>query len=226
MPPTGTPTSLGILKFADGDSPDLGAGGLGAILDSINAAIAAGGFAKIAAAVVGSAALPAPAASLDFQNIPQTYSHLLATWGELRSNGASGSAGANALGLEARCNNDSGTVYNSVIASIAGSAAVNPNAFSGGTYFTDLGLMLGSGAAATESGGGGFALFPSYRSTTQHKGLIAFGVNGWTGNANGVYFTWIAGVWRPAAVAAINRLTFFPEAGSFTAGRLDLYGLA
>jgi hypothetical protein len=219
--PSGTPTSLGIRTFADGDSPDLGPNGLGLILGDVNTAIGAGGFAKIAEGVVGSAALPSPAASIDFQNVPQTFRHLLIVAGNLRTNTAAGQTA-----LSVRFNNDATNSYGTTIVTNAGGAGVNGNAFAAQTQLLDAMLMNGTTAPAADGGGTGLLLVGDYRSTTNHKTGVSLSVGGYTGTTTPAYLSMVAFHWRPAAAAAITRVTCFPDTGSFILGTISLYGLA
>lgn len=208
MSVTGGTTPHGIPLFADSDSPDLN-GNLGGILATLDALI---GVYKIA-----DTTLLAPAATIDFSAIPQTFAHLLQV-SFLRSTFA-----ATALGDLLRLNNDSGANYFSAQLKGDGTTTSSTNSGAGGSSTANLGAVPGATADAAT-----FAailtLIPNYRDPVNLKpffSLFSTHVTGATWN-----FGMYAGIWAGAA-AAVNRITLLDGGANHAVGsRSTLYGLA
>lgn len=206
--PSGPPTSLGIRTFADSDSPDLGPNGLGLILGDVNAAIVAGGIVqRIAEGLVGSGGLAAPAASIDFSGIPATYRHLLAIWAA-RSDGA-------ASVLRCHMAGDAGGNYDDAFGYVS-----TAGAFSGVGGVALSSIRVGWCSGTSDAAGmyaSGVVLVADYTATRAYKATVSLSMN--------PPASFAGGRWNGAA-AALARLTFYPDVGSFVAGsRVTLYGI-
>ncbi len=159
--------------------------------------------------------LAAPAATIDFQNIPQTYKHLeLITF--LSVSGAV--AGTN---VPTTFNNDTGNNYDWFREAFRVGADVKTETI-GGAY---MGSIPTTGSAAVAGSIAGCKAFiPDYTDTSNHKSFTSIGHVKQV-NSSGNVFLWNgAGWWRSAS--AINRITLTSPSGNFIAGcRASLYGL-
>lgn len=160
--------------------------------------------------------LTGAAATIDFQNIPATYRHLLVVW-----SGQDTAAGTSTSDVRVKVNNDgtSGNYTNTARIGASGAAS-----FASENAPTALGLQVGQipNAGNTSIPGTGQILFPDYRGTTFHKKIMGFhgdefssGLQVWTFDAR----------WKSAT--AINRLTFGTAGTAFATGTVfSLYGMA
>lgn len=167
----------------------------------------------IAEAAIADTILGAAAASIDIQNIPQTFAALRAVY-ELRSNG-----GASPYQLQMRFNADAGADYAyQYLRAQAAVVSANTGAGTGG----EVGVIPGSTATGQEAGRGEI-LIPNYSDTT---GLL---IRGWFASSGlwdtNPFLDVVTGAWSSGG--AISRLTFFAAVGSLVAGgRLTLRGEA
>lgn len=156
------------------------------------------------------------AASYDFTNIPQEFSHLRIV---LVSRGDNASLN---VGLYARFNNDTAANYDhqifynnsTTVAGVAAAAATS--------------AQVGSVPAATSTAGQAAAAtldIPAYSGTTFRKTTISqSGMFRTEGTATTYEAAVFAGNWR--STAAITRITLFPSSGNFAAGSVcSLYGM-
>ena len=160
--------------------------------------------------------LTAPAATIDFQNIPATFRHL-EIFGNLRSDRA-----ATSDGIEFTFNADGGGNYDWL-------RILLRDVYSSIRAFADTSMDVASVVAATGPAGkfSSFSvIFPNYKDTTIEAGLIYLG--GFIRATSGV--TNIAGSlgyaeWRDTA--AVNRITLTPSVGAnWVSGSIvALYGI-
>lgn len=173
-------------------------------------AIITGGRALIQRQVLGGAA-----ATIDFQNIPQTFENLvLEVMG--RGDNASGFIRA-----KLTINNDTGNNYDSqdVFGNVTTAGAAQGVA---GAY---VDYLLLAAASATANASGSFIVrIPSYARTTFRKMVHGKTVSPIVADGSGVVDVLEVGAqWR--STAAINRLTLTASAGNFIAGTVaSLYG--
>lgn len=159
--------------------------------------------------------LDAPTASVIFNNIPQTYKHLI-----LIGKSRSSDAGV-ALACRGRLNNDVGNNY--YVQAISGNQA---SAF--GVQILAANLFSFGGCAGSGAVANGFSTFSStivdYTSTTALKTAISTTIFVDTVAAN--LFTGVYSVFWNSTVA-ITRIDVFPSLGNFLAGsRFTLYGVS
>lgn len=160
--------------------------------------------------------IAAPQASFDFQNIPQTYRHLL-----IRAN-MRGSGGAGNQDLLLRFNNDAAGNYDDQ--RVLGAAAVASADELAGAAQARVGFIPDNGAAAGRTGVVEI-LIPDYRNAALSKiassrCAMSFGIG--AGAQKALVYT---ALWR--TLAAVNRITFYVGGGS-TCGigsMASLYGL-
>lgn len=157
--------------------------------------------------------LAASAASIDFQNIPATYKHLV-LMGDLR-----GDTAAATVNVWVRLNGDSGANYDYEALAVDG-ASVSRYAADAAAQFLVGNAMASTGRANRFSG---LRIeVPDYANTTREKSLLSHSVSIQPGGARSMNS--FGGQWR--STVAINRLTFLPSVGNFVAGsRLTLYAL-
>lgn len=205
MTVSGPLTTHGIPKFADTDVPDLGAGGVGSILDTLDGLI---GAYKIAATTVGVGG----AATIDFTNIPQTFSHLRLVALLLDTGAVTIVRGV------VRINGN--TTNNYTWGGIE--APAGTPVYTNGTT-TGWGQMAYVGASGSYAQGGVWdALFPDYANALTAKAL--HGVYTALSAANSAYSGISAGTF--AVGGAISRLTLLPGSTAFAQGsRATLWGL-
>lgn len=145
----------------------------------------------------------------DFQNIPQTYRHLLIVY-------KAGGSGNGQLGIT--FNNDATLSYDDQVLQGAGAAAA---------AFETLGSGGGSAgelSGAASEGAGGFVLIPFYADATLRKqslSHVGYSQGNLTGQTQARHDTTH---WRNTA--AINRVTLQPPGGAWRAGSIiSIYGL-
>jgi hypothetical protein len=163
--------------------------------------------------------LAAPAANFDFQNIPQYFSQLMLVIQ------ARGTDAAGQITNNIRFNNDAtaGNYGVEYITGFATTVSANENIPAGGYTSGYFGNLPAAGAPASLAGGFEI-MIPNYVGTSFHKMYISKG-----GNRNGTVSTTeridhAVGHWL--STAAINRITIFPNAGSYAAGSVvTLYGI-
>lgn len=176
-------------------------------------AIVGGGLAISGAKPIADALLSASSASIDFQNIPDNFRHLLFV-SQLRTD--------RAVAVEntfLRFNNDVAANYRVQLLTVSNAAATAVQSLAA----TSLHGGDVQGASATAgSFSAHFIFIPHYRGGN-HKSI--FGGGGGASAAGGADFLLCAGSW--ASAVAVNRLTLIPAVGpNFVAGsRATLYGL-
>ena len=162
--------------------------------------------------------LAAPAATIDFLNIPATYQHLKLE-GSARTTRAT--AG---IQVALRFNNDSGNNYYSLFGQIVHVAVVATAELLASSRIE---AIVVPGALAPANSFGSFELtIPDYVDTNKHKMLHNIGAtfeNTTTGN---IKFKFGSGIWQ--STTAINRITlYFTTADNFDTHTLvSLYGIA
>lgn len=175
--------------------------------DAEAAILAAGNVTRIAEVLVGAGG----AADVDFTGIPATFRHLR-VYSYVRTN-AAGSY------VYCQCNGDTVAGYE------GGELSVRTSTITTGINGAQPGVYSGFVAPSSE-GANVFAAnvqdWIDYANTTNHKTANALcscqgpAVNAWLGIQSG----------RWPNIAAINRLRFYPSAGSFIQGsRITLYGI-
>lgn len=206
MPVSGAPTTHGIPTFADTDLPDLGAGGLGSILSTLDGLVAAYKFGEIF--------LPVAAGSIDFQSIPATAHTLVLA---LYSRSDAAVAG---VSLQARFNNDVSASYSHELFDVSAAAVTAVETLA--STSVRIGRAPG-GTAPANSFGATIAEIPNYAGVQNHKALVGRSTSREGAGAGAMLKEDSSGVWF-AAGGAINRITLFPSAGNFVAGTLaELY---
>lgn len=165
--------------------------------------------------LVAETTLATAAATIDLQNIPQTYRHLeLVITSKAVSGGQTGCFG--------RFNNDSDNTYDRLY---DGGMDNGTDVGAGGTALSSAEF----GAVAGSSGGGwGLAkvLIGEYATTSRHKMYTGHSVTYYGTDAAGNFETHTdGGRWR--STAAVNRITVFTASGvNLAAGSsLSLYGV-
>jgi hypothetical protein len=160
--------------------------------------------------------LAAAAASIDFQNIPQTFAHLLLS---LNTRGV---AAVNTDYTYLRMNGDTTTSYYSLMLHGTGTG-VTPGIQSNQGYLGFLNAPGANAAGGPDVFGGGLVLFPAYTGA-QLKSVFAITGAILSGTAADMFADQVTGLWFKTA--AINRLTLSGLNGSFAArSRATLYGL-
>lgn len=161
--------------------------------------------------------LSAPAANVDWQNIPQTYKHLLII-GACRSSSAITGGGINI-----RFNNDTGNNYDYTRSFFNNGAGVG-NISGVAQAFGQMGALTGSLAVANDFSGGQ-CWIADYVNTSFNKNWIGTGFIATARSVAAMYNQFIGGQWRNTA--AINQITLYDAAGgNFIAGsRFSLYGM-
>jgi hypothetical protein len=157
------------------------------------------------------------AATIDFQNIPAIFSHLLL---ELYGRGDAAATTVNVLG---RFNNDTAANYDHEWFQGSGSGGTVTTAENLAQSSIFLGSIPGATAPANVASGLRADLH-GYAATTFQKSLLAQnGVK--AGTTTGLLFNYlVSGYWR--STAAINRLTLLLSSGNFAQGsQAILYGL-
>jgi Carbohydrate-binding module family 5/12 len=163
--------------------------------------------------------LAAPAASIDFQNIPQYFSQLMLVI-QLRGTDSPGQ-----ISNWMRFNNDAvaGNYGTETLTVYASTASANEGLPSAG--YTQAFIGNAPSAAAPAGLAGVFEIIiPNYTGTVFQKAYISK-----AGNRNGTVTTTlrmddVVGHWL--STAAINRITILPNAGSYVAGSVaTLYGI-
>lgn len=165
---------------------------------------------------ISSVTLSAAQSSVEFNNIPGTYTHL-----QLRFIYRSTYNGGNAS-IYIRYNGDTGNnywKYHQIFGD--GSSAVSNN--EGVTSFSSIGYGLGATATANVYSVAITDIL-DYTSTNKHKVHKSF--NGFDVNGAGGYIIFRSGMWFPSSISAINSITLIPEFGSFTQySSFTLYGI-
>ena len=188
----------------------LAAGANGQVLQGSGSFLSwVGGMAQI-----GDTTLGAPAAQIDFQNIPQTFAHLLALIT------ARGDVAATLTALNLRCNGDVGANY--WVQGGQASAATMTAAESLSQTLAIIGYATGATAIAGYQGSA-ILFVPNYTAATPKTMLNLSGILT-SGGTGGQVFRF--GSAEYAQSLAVNRLTFLPGGGNFIAGsRVTLYGM-
>jgi hypothetical protein len=154
-------------------------------------------------------------ASIIFNNIPQTYSHLLVVY-LLGSNGTN----ADSEQLQCQINGRTGTVYGNNIWSVNPSGSVSGSS-SAANHSIFCGYLYQEGTPAL---GSGWMIIPNYSSSGYHDLLFStFSGDGGITNGN-----WSAGGGGSInVVLQVTSLKFFPQtsSGFENAGMLTLYGI-
>lgn len=178
-------------------------------------AIAGGGQLISGAKPISDTLLAAAAASIDIQNIPASFRHLLLV-GYFRD-----TSGNSVDTLLARLNNDSGANYDDQRMN-ASAGTVSAGELFGQTS-ADVGQATGGAATANQYAP--MVLFiPHYANATQNKALLSLQGNKSSALTGGLTIAAKVAFWR--SNAAINRLTLTPAAGSLALdSRATLYGL-
>jgi hypothetical protein len=171
-------------------------------------------FGSQAMSKIADVTLAAPAAQIDFTNIPQTYAHLLLV-GQLNCN----ISGAPTANLSARFNNDIAGNYS--WQAIYTTTAVTQWTGQSGTA-QPIGTVSGDGGVPYEQGAC-MLLVPNY--TRANAGHPSIGIGASQGSTTGWMRTDLfSGFWNQNL--AINRLTVFVSGQNFlTSNRATLYGL-
>ena len=159
--------------------------------------------------------LSATAASIDIQNIPQTYAHLrLVVHGR-------GDTASTETGTTIRFNNDSSSNYDwqrGNWQSTTGTGTETKATTSG-----NIGRIAAANSTAAYSGGA-VCDIPSYTGTTFNKTYTSLSSSWQSSSTASQQQDSLAGQWR--STAAINRITVLPAAGNFITGtRVTLYGM-
>ena len=166
-------------------------------------------------AVLYDSVLTADTANFDVTNIPQTYRHMLI---ELNARGTKSAVSCTG---NVRLNNDSGANYHSI--SLYGT---NSAAASGESYSQTTSALLTMAAATAPANYASTAslLIADYASTSLFKNV--HGLNSvWWGTSAGTQAI-AAAAFQWLSTAAIDRITIYPDSGSWKAGsRLTIYGL-
>jgi hypothetical protein len=159
------------------------------------------------------AKLTGAAASHDFQSIPSFWTHLL-----IIHSSRSGSS-STIDDLYVRLNNDTGSTYTRQRLDASDSTVSG----GGGTPQT---AMLG-GLVPAANGYSSVAIFiPDYNTAKEHPIVaVAYGAYDITGVTHQTVRV-CGGLWKPAALSAVNRVTLLPSASTFQANSIsNLYGL-
>lgn len=163
--------------------------------------------------------LAAPAASVSFAAIPQTFRALAFTI-QARTDRAS-----TADTVYWQANGDAGQNYSNhnVYGNNNAAAASSAIAAANGAV---IGLCDAANSVAGAYGGCQ-AIFPNYRSTTLVKQAWGYGGNVGTPSAATMFAAHYNSVWHPAVIAAITSLVFYPVVGpNFVAGSIfAMYGI-
>lgn len=205
MSVSGPLTTHGIPKFADTDVPDLGAGGVGTILDTLDGLI---GLYKIAPTVT----ITSPVASVDFSSIPQTFQHLEITFALI----SDAAADNDVVGI--RFNGDATANYDNIV--VEGSGA----AVSATTNTAEAFGRCGRIAGATGQAGAGQARVSYYSNSAAGLRKSSLSKSSAARGTGSLFWDDYAAWWRNTG--AVTRVTLLPLVGShFTAGVVSLYAL-
>lgn len=190
----------------------LSAGTAGQLFSGVGTTVKFAGLPAIFDTTLGSAQ-----ATIDIQNIPQTFAHLM-----MRFQGRSDIAGAVGSPVNLRFNNDSAGNYDSQ--KISGTGA----AVTGGENFAQTGARVGNGITGNTAAAGiasSFVLYlPNYTGTAFNKNFVA-AYDEKLAAISGFMETVVqSGFWRSSA--AINQITLLTGTDNFMAGtRCTLYGI-
>lgn len=159
------------------------------------------------------------ASSIDFTSLPSQFSHLM-----IEFHGR-GDTAALFTPLDMRVNNDSAAAnYEATESRVDGVTPIYADVIPGVSGFVRC-ARPPAASATTSYFGGAVIWIPNYAATVGFKQFMAFARGRSSASNNTGWLYLYAGSWL--STAAINRLTFFPEAGNLIQGsRITVHGLA
>lgn len=170
---------------------------------------------------IADATLSVAAASIDFQNVDQTFASLKLVMS------ARGDNANPAVSVQIRFNSDSGsTSYFDVLGQFT-DAATAETGHTAGASSAQAGNMPGSTAAVAYFGALSIEI-PDYTSVVKNKSFVGMCYLLETSGTGNQLVNLFGGAWNNAGAgaAAITRVTLLAAAGNFAAGtRATLYGL-
>jgi len=171
------------------------------------------GFVRIA-----SQTLLAPAAVIDFTDIPQTYSHL-----KLILQGRSTAGGIIVeTDVSMTFNNDSGSNYDAEFVNASGTSSPTSTNILGAAQ-NAIG-MIPSALATAHYAGSLEVTIPNYAGTTFYKTYLSLTGTAYQAVAASMFNRFGHGQWRDTS--AINRITLAPSSDEFDTGTMaTLYGM-
>lgn len=183
---------------------------------SINIPGGGGGGASGAMTLIASSTLAANAGSVDFQNIPGTYSSLVLMWTARTT-----TVGSSLDGMNIRFNADSGNNYDYQTMVASASAMTVAEILT--TSSAQIGT-LPQNSVTTGIASVGQAVIPAYAGTVFHKSVVASNtckIGTASGNLRNQHHS---GFWRSGS--AITRITLIPQQNNFLAdSTFYLYGI-